>query len=265
MASLADRRILVTRPRGSASKLAEKLEAEGAETISIPAIELAPPASFCALDAALVTLSSYDWLLLTSANAVEAMMNRARLLRVRPYARRIAAIGPATARAVVESGLARAVDLVPSRFVAEGLVEALLPHAPGARMLLVRAAVAREVLPDQLVQAGAELTVVEAYRTVVPRESVEAVAALFRGPLPPDAIPFTSASAAQNLQALLDAAGVSLPPETMLASIGPVTSLAMREMGWKPAVEASEATLDALVQALAGLFKSRAHSSPRAR
>jgi uroporphyrinogen-III synthase len=255
MASLADRRILVTRPRGSASKLAEKLEAEGAETISIPAIELAPPASFCALDAALVTLSSYDWLLLTSANAVEAMMNRARLLRVRPYARRIAAIGPATARAVVESGLARAVDLV----------EVLLPHAPGARMLLVRAAVAREVLPDQLVQAGAELTVVEAYRTVVPRESVEAVAALFRGPLPPDAIPFTSASAAQNLQALLDAAGVSLPPETMLASIGPVTSLAMREMGWKPAVEASEATLDALVQALAGLFKSRAHSSPRAR
>jgi uroporphyrinogen-III synthase len=264
MASLADRRILVTRPRGSASKLAEKLEAEGAETISIPAIELAPPASFCALDAALVTLSSYDWLLLTSANAVEAMMNRARLLRVRPYARRIAAIGPATARAVVESGLARAVDLVPSRFVAEGLVEALLPHAPGARMLLVRAAVAREVLPDQLVQAGAELTVVEAYRTVVPRESVEAVAA-FRGPRPPDAIPFTSASAAQNLQALLDAAGVSLPPETMLASIGPVTSLAMREMGWKPAVEASEATLDALVQALAGLFKSRARSSPRAR
>ncbi len=123
---LAHRRILITRTRQQASALADQLQALGAIPILIPTIELAPPESFAALDAALAAIRTYDWLIFTSANAVEAFHCRAQFHRLTAIPRRIAVIGPATARAVESIGLS--VDLIPSRYVAESLAEA--PHPP---------------------------------------------------------------------------------------------------------------------------------------
>jgi uroporphyrinogen-III synthase len=257
MHPLSDRRILITRARGQASTLAVLLEARGAVPILLPAIEISPPASWCGLDAALAALRSFDWLIFTSANAVYALMQRARTVKIIVNPRRIAAIGPATARAVIESQLAQAVDLMPDRFVAEAFASALAPHAAGASMLLVRAAEARDVLPDALIAAGANLTIAEAYRNVLPQDSLAALPALFATDAGQnlDAITFTSASTAHNLCALLDAAGISLPGSIVLASIGPITSAAMRSVSLEPTVEAGAATIESLVDALEARFR----------
>ncbi len=251
MLPLSHCRILVTRARGQASALAAQLEALGATPILIPTIEIAPPSSWCAMDAALASIRGFDWVVFTSANAVQAFVERARRLGLSPQAKRVAAIGPGTAKAVIAAGMAA--DLVPPTAVAESLAEGLKPHAPGTSMLLVRAAVARDVLPEALTEAGATVTIAEAYRNVIPEDSVADVRALFAGD-PPDAITFTSASTAQNLVALLEAGGIALPSGVVLASIGPITSQAMRELGLEPTVEAGEATIAALAGALAEYF-----------
>ena len=163
---------------------------------------------------------------------------------------RIAVIGPATARAV--QGIGLEADLIPPKYVAESLAEALAPHVSGKRILLIRAAEARDVLPDALTAAGAFVTIAEAYRNQTPPESIPALRQLFRSPADyPDAITFTSASTARNLIALLEAADVTLPGGVTLASIGPITSQALREFGYTPHIEAAEPTIDALVQSIA--------------
>lgn len=261
MLPLADRRVLVTRARGQASALAALLEQQGAQVVLLPAIEIAPPRSWCGLDAAITALAGFNWLLFSSANAVHALMQRARSLRIMPHPGRIAVIGPATARAVLDSGLAPAIDLMPNQFVAEAFAEALAPHSPGATMLLVRAESGRDVLPERLRNQGANLSIVDAYRTIVPPESLAALSALLEHAVPDsldhltlDAITFTSASTARNLAALLEASGRKLPARVALASIGPITSAEMRSVGLTPTVEAREATVAALVSALADHF-----------
>ncbi|MGH9597417.1 MAG: uroporphyrinogen-III synthase [Edaphobacter sp.] len=249
MLPLDDKRILITRTRRQASELATRLEALGALPILIPTIEIVPPVSFCALDAALTCLGTYDWLVFTSANAVEAFHRRARLLHLTQLPRHIAAIGPATLRAANEIGLT--VDLLPPQYVAESLAETLLPEAPGKSFLLVRAAEARETLPEALTAAGATVTIAEAYRNEIPTDSIPALQALFHSPENyPDAITFTSASTVRNLFALLEAAGVSLPADIVLASIGPITSQALRDLGCTATIEAPGATIESLLQAL---------------
>ncbi len=243
----------MTRARGQASALAALLEAQGATVIQIPIIEIAAPESFESLDGAIQELAVFDWLIFTSANAVHALVERARVLGVELVLPRVAVIGPATASALLAAGLVERVSLMPKKFVAEELVEALLPHAAESRMLLVRAAAARDVLPERLREAGADLTIAEAYRTVVPMESVEALRGLFRD-APPDAITFTSASTAVNLAGLLEVAEVGLPERTALASIGPITSRAMRGGGMEPSLEAGESTVGSLVEGLGRYF-----------
>lgn len=255
MAALRGRRILVTRAKGQASALAAMLEAEGATVIQIPAIEIVAPESFETLDGVIRELAGYDWLIFTSANAVWAVAERARVLGVRLVSPQVAVIGPATASAVMAAGVAERVALMPEKYVAEGLVEALLPHAGGSRMLLVRAAAARDVLPERLREAGAKVTIAEAYRTVVPAGSVEAVRELFSAAAP-DAITFTSASTAVNLAALLESAGLALPEGIALASIGPITSRAMRRCGWECSFEAGESTVGSLVEGICNYFGS---------
>jgi uroporphyrinogen-III synthase len=200
------------------------------------------------LDRALTSVREYDWLLFTSANAVEVFAQRAMAIGLRPRPRRIAAIGPATAKAVRET-LKLPVDRMPKRYVAEDLVESLRDDAPNASMLLVRAAVARDVIPRALKAAGARVTIANAYRNLVPADSIPKIKELFRSE-PPDAITFTSASTAQNLHGLLEAAQLAIPQGTVLASIGPLTSRAMRDVGMEPTVEACEATIASLVDAL---------------
>ncbi len=238
----------MTRPRNQASALAELLETAGATAILIPIIGIAPPSSWHALDDALISLDDYDWVLFTSANAVEVFAERAEILGLRVRPRRIAVIGPATAKAVREK-LELPVDCMPERFVAEDFVASLREAALNASMLLVRAAVARDVVPVGLEAAGARVTIADAYRNVIPEDSVLKVRELFTSD-PPNAITFTSASTAQNLHALLGAARMRIPEGTVLASIGPITSGAMRELGWEPTVEASEATIASLVTSL---------------
>jgi uroporphyrinogen-III synthase len=230
--------------------LAAQLTELGAEPILIPTIAIAPPEDDGPLTQALAELDRYDWLIFTSANAAEVFAARFQAGQPHP---KIAAIGPATARLLKQNGLA--VDLIPEEFVAESLAEALLPNAPGARMLLLRAAVARDHLPNALTAAGASLTIVEAYRTVVPEVSIAALSQLFAEPSRyPDAVTFTSASTAHNLAELLRIADRTLPPAIVRASIGPITSHALDSLGWPPTVEAKESTIPSLVQALVEYF-----------
>ncbi len=254
-------RVLVTRPRTQASSLAKLLEAAGAIPILIPTIEIVPPSSYRALDHAITSAQDYDWVLFTSANAVEVFAQRAAAIGLWEKPRRIAVIGPATADAV-RMALKLPVDRMPARYVAEAMVESLRYEAPNSSMLLVRAAVARDVLPAGLKALGARVTIVSAYRKVVPEASIEEIRELFAKDAP-DAITFTSASTAQNLHALLEAAALKIPEGIVLASIGPVTSEAMREFGMEPTVEAKQATIASLADALLGSLRERSGGDGR--
>lgn len=246
MPPLTSKRILITRTRHQASDLAAQLEALGAVPILIPTIEIIAPATYVPLDAALAHVHTYDWLLFTSVNAVEVFQRR-RNPSLRPQ--RIAVIGPATARAVQAIGLA--VDLIPPQYIAESLATALVPYAPGSNMLLVRATEARDHLPDALTASGATVTIAEAYRNQVPPDSIPALHHLFSDPsLYPDAITFTSASTARNLFDLLEAASLVLPSNIILASIGPITSQTLHDLGHSPTVEAAAPSIAALIEAL---------------
>lgn len=253
--SLNQKRILVTRTRRQASDLATQLENLGAVVILIPTIEIVPPASFNALDAAMTCLGTYDWLLFTSANAVEAFHRRAQFLHLTQLPRKIAVIGPATLRAANKIGLS--VDLLPHQYVAESLATALVPEAPGKSFLLVRAAEARDTLPETLRAAGGFVTIAEAYRNQIPTDSIPELQALFASKENnPDAISFTSASTVRNLFALLEAANRTLPLGIALASIGPITSQALFDLGHAPTIEAAEPTITALVQSLRDHFST---------
>lgn len=256
MAPQPHRRVLVTRSPRQSSDLAAQLDALGLEPVLVPAIELAPPSSFDTLDAALAHLSSFEWMIFTSANAVEAFYRRLESLGLNTFTgkTRIAAIGPATARALESVGLAA--GLIPPQAVAESLTEALLPYARQSggsptRFLLIRAEDARDVLPETLRAAGAEVTIASAYRTVVPAESIDAIRELFGGARSDiAAVTFTSSSTARNLLALCEAAGVSLPPTALRVSIGPITSETLRSLGYAPHAEAVTASVAALAQAV---------------
>lgn len=249
-------RILVTRSPHQASELADRLRAFGFDPILIPTIELTTPTTFTALDTALSALDTFHWLLFTSANAVEAFAGRPKSSE--PWALNpgplIAAIGPATARALTALGLT--VNLTPPQAVAESLTESLLPHAhqpdgTPTRFLLVRAETARDHLPDTLRAAGAEVTIAPAYRTIIPESSIDAIRALFATPENyPDAITFTSSSTAENLFALLKTANLTLPTHILRASIGPITTQTLQNLGYPPQIEAQEPTVPSLVEVL---------------
>ncbi len=250
---LARKRILVTRARHQAGELSADLIALGAQVIEIPAIEIVPPESFDFMDAALREAGRYQWLILTSANAVRSLRERLAALNIPIEAiahLKIAAVGAATARAVEEMALSVAVT--PPEYVAESLSSELSERARGSRVLIVRAAVARDVIPDAIRASGAEVDVVDAYRSVVPEQSVRLVARLLaEGRLIADAATFTSSSTVTNFFRLLREAGFDGSPRGLRAvSIGPITSQTLRDHGWKPAAEADPHTMAGLVDAV---------------
>jgi uroporphyrinogen-III synthase len=267
MSKLKGRRILVTRAEHQAGRLSRELAAHGAEAIEVPAIRILPPKDFATLDQALRHLSTYGWMLVTSANTVNALLARIEELgMVSPGSQtwrtmfgpmpKIAAIGPASAKAVRRMGWK--VDLIPEKYVAESLLQALGDKLQGQRVLLARSARARDVIPDALRAQGIDLDVIDAYQTEIPHESVTQVKDLFpaTGKKPAvDAATFTSSSTVENFLELLREAGHTEPPKDLPAiSIGPVTSKTLRAAGWEPAIEATDHNVDGLVRAALDWF-----------
>jgi len=260
--------VLVGRARHQAGSLSKELRKLGADVLEIPFIEIRKPRSFRPLDTALMNLAEYDWLILTSANGVEAMWKRVAKLRVKKVASRhlkIAAIGPATKKAIEQRGAK--VDVMPAEYVAESVVKSLRRRVAGKRVLLVRAKVARDVIPRELRRAGAQVDVVEAYETVIPQASRTRLRAALKDPARrPDVITFTSSSTVKNFVSLLGLRGSAKGrPSSLggviLASIGPVTSATLRVMRLGADVEAEEYTIPGLVEAIVGAAASAARSS----
>jgi uroporphyrinogen III methyltransferase/synthase len=245
---LFGKRIIVTRAREQASDLVERLHELGAATVELPVIEIGEPADGgAALREAAGRVADYDWIAFTSANAVSrffaALAAAGRDTRALGRAQ-VAAIGPGTADALAAAGV-RA-DLLPQRFVAESLLEAF-PDGPG-RVLLPRAAVARDALPVGLAERGWTVDVVEAYRTAVGRPAPEALAAAATA----HAVTFTSSSTVTNYLAV--AGDVPVPP--VVACIGPITADTARSAGLAVDVVATEHTIEGLVQSLVEMFHS---------
>jgi uroporphyrinogen-III synthase len=255
---LAGKRILITRARHQAGRLADALEERGAEVLRLPTIEIVPPETYAHLDALLEVISGFDWLIVTSANGATALAGRMQFLKIRPEQLKhlqIAAIGPATAAALGRLGLT--VSAMPDEYVAEAIVAMLKDKVAGRRVLLARAAVARDVIPEQLRQCGADIHVVEAYRTVVPADSVEQMRELFAQGKPlPDAVTFTSSSTVNNFFALLAAAKIDLPQGLRAVSIGPVTSKTLRQHQWEPACEAGKYDIPGVVASCCALMQA---------
>jgi uroporphyrinogen III methyltransferase / synthase len=240
---LFGRSVVVTRAREQASELRRRLEGLGAEVVELPAITIEPvPFDLPALD-------QYGWLVFTSANGVSALFDRGldpAGLDARALAGvRVAAIGPGTASALAERGVRT--DLLPERFVAESLLEAFpAPEPAGERVLIARAEQARDVLPESLSERGYDVDVLAVYRTETATPDAAALERVRRGDV--DALTFTSSSTVTNLCDLL---GGAVPaPQPLVASIGPVTSETATERGLRVDVEATEHTIDGLVDAL---------------
>ncbi|MGA2570154.1 MAG: uroporphyrinogen-III synthase [Terracidiphilus sp.] len=252
---IAGRRVLVTRAAHQAGKLSEALRALGAESVEVPVLEIRPPESFEALDRALRGIESYDWLILTSANAADALGARASQKEIdlsRFSTLKVAAIGTASRTAAEKIGLK--VSLVPASYVAESLVRELAPQIANKKILLARAEVARDVIPDALRAAGATVDVVDAYRNAMPEAAPELLRAAMAGHL--DAATFASSSSVTHLAEAARQAGIEFPFAGVAAvSIGPITSQTLREAGWEPAAEAGVSDIPGMVAAVERLLR----------
>ncbi len=255
---LAGCRVLVSRAKKQAGALSSALRELGCGVIEIPFIEIRHPRSYRPLDSALQNLATYDWLILTSVNGVGALVQRMVRKRLDASALahlKIAAIGPATKSAIEQHGLR--VTLTPKEYVAEAVVAALHRRVKGKRVLLVRAKVARDIIPHELRKAGAHVDVVEAYETVAPTSSEKRLRAALSTAKKPHAITFTSSSTVRNFVGLLGVrsarAALKKPANhrgVHTASIGPVTSATLREFGLPVDIEAKEYTIPGLVAAI---------------
>jgi uroporphyrinogen III methyltransferase / synthase len=238
--ALTGKTIVITRAASQSAGLRTQLEDLGARVIECPTIHIVPPKSWKPVDEAIRRLHAYQWLLFTSANAVEQFMDR---MRERRPSIPIAVVGSATAAKLDEWGLKPV--LVPKEFRAEGLLEAFPENLVGTRILFPRAEVARELLPDELRRRSATVDIVTVYRTVKAfsgniGEILEAEHV--------DCIVFTSASTIpDDLH--------RLPTDTALAVIGPVTREAAQLLGLKPDIVAAESTVPSLVKAIADYFE----------
>ena len=253
---LLGKRVMITRPRLQAEALTHKLQALGAEVLEFPTIETRPPEDYAALDAAIMDLQSYDWVIFTSVNGVEQFLSRARHLDktiTESKTMRYAAIGPETAKRLEAAGIHNC--LVPKRYQAEGILEMLAPESMRDKKVLIpRAAKAREILPDALRQWGAKVDVVEAYRTVVPTEGMSELKILLSGHKV-DVITFTSSSTVTNFVRLREAknlkealSGVSV------ACIGEITKKTVEDLGGQADIVAAESTIDGLIRAIVEYF-----------
>ena len=265
--ALRGKRILVTRARSQASSLVQRIESLGGEVVEFPTIEIRPPESYGPLDQAINQIGSYDWLIFTSVNGVEQFLNRFEKLgkNIADLAGiEVGAIGPETAKRLTAAQIQP--SLVPKQYQAEGILEALIPETVlGKRILIPRAAKARDILPQTLRQWGARVDVVEAYQTVLPQVDVSALCKLLReGTI--DVITFTSSSTATNFAAMLrDQDLPRLLSRTVIACIGPITRKTVEDLGMRPEIVSEEFTIPGLVSAMVDYFARTANQRPASR
>jgi uroporphyrinogen-III synthase len=243
MAPLTGVRIVVTRAAHQAEELAAPLRAQGANVIVLPLIGIGPPRDPTPLHEAARLADQYDWIVFSSANAVDAF---AAELADHPILHaRIATVGSATQEAAEARGFH--VALTPQRYVAESLAKAFAAEQlAGARVLIPRAEIARNVVPEELRRHGAQVDVVDAYRNIIPADAAAGVAATFRDPLP-DWVLFASSSAVDHLAALCDLAVLH---RLRIGTIGPVTSATVRKLGLIVHAEGNPHTVEGLVAAV---------------
>ncbi|MGB9661042.1 MAG: uroporphyrinogen-III C-methyltransferase [Moorellaceae bacterium] len=247
---LFGRRIIVTRPGLPGESMAGRLEALGAEVMRVPAITIAPPTNWEPLDKALESLETFHWIIFTSANGVRHFWERmsARAVDVRRLAGvRLAAIGPATARALAERGLLA--DYVPQEYVAEAIVKELETEVRDQKILLPRADMARPLLAEELRKRGAEVVEVTAYRTLKGQADGEEVRRLLAAKRI-SAVTFTSSSTVRHFLEIIGPEAVPLLHYTEIACIGPITAAAARQAGLKVTIVARKYTEEGLIAAL---------------
>ncbi len=242
--------VVITRPERQTDDLAKLLAAEGAHPIAFPTIAIEPPVDWTELDTALEALESYQWLIFTSANGVHFFFDR--LVQKGRDVRdlkgiRICCIGPATAKQIEARGIR--VDLVPEEFIAEGILKSFSDiNIQGQKILIPRAAKARDILPENLKKQGASVDVVTAYQTVGSgRKREELDALVTSGEV--DVITFTSSSTVTNFVEIMGR-DYKLPSSVKIACIGPVTAATARKAGFQVDIAEQEYTMEGLVRSL---------------
>lgn len=259
VSGLQEKTVLVTRAPGQAGEFSKLLRERGATVVEVPTIEIVPPLSWAEADRAIDRLPGYDWLILTSTNAVHWFFRRVRERRgdlAGLAGVRVCAVGPKTREAIERAGLT--VFFQPSVYRAERLIQEAGEGAwRGKRVLFPRAAEGRDVIPTEMRRVGAELDLVTVYRTVPSPEGREKLRSLLAaGTL--DAVTFTSGSTVSSFASLLDPAHLgSIVGRVAVACIGPVTADAALAAGLTADVLAKEATLPSLADALQEHFAGR--------
>jgi uroporphyrinogen III methyltransferase/synthase len=236
--------------------LIDGIESLGGEVVEFPTIEIRPPESYEPLDQAIHRISNYDWVMFTSVNGVEQFLGRFAQVgeKITDIAGlEVVAIGPETAKRLIAAQIQP--TLVPEQYQAEGILEAMTPATmQGKKVLIPRAAKARDILPDTLRKWGAQVDVVDAYQTVLPRIDVSAVCSLLRqGKI--DMVTFTSSSTVSNFAAMVQNQDLSVPlAEVAIACIGPITKKTLEDLGMRADVVAEEFTIPGLLRAMVSYF-----------
>jgi uroporphyrinogen-III synthase len=253
MKQLQNKRIVITRPRKQAQPFAEKLRLLGAEPIVFPTIAVSPVNDTSSLDQALYDLASYDWMVLSSVNAVESVWARLEALQIQelPQTLKIAAVGPKTATSLSKRGVQP--NFVPEEYKAEAMLSGL-GNPEGRWVLLPTADLARDVLPDEISKTGGVAHVVTAYHTIPTQPDQDGLLALKAGV---NVITFTSPSTVTNFITLLEGAGLdprNLPGNPIFACIGPITAGAAHEQGLHVDIQPEEYTQEGLISVIQDYF-----------
>jgi uroporphyrinogen III methyltransferase / synthase len=264
---LKGRRIVITRARSQASGLAQRIEELGGEVVEFPTIEIQPPESYAPLHSAIAKIRTYDWVIFTSVNGVEQFLSRWQALhksRAELAGIRFGAIGPETAKRLKSAGIEDCV--VPNEYQAEGILELLSPEMMREqRVLIPRAAKARDILPETLRRWGAAVDVIEAYRTALPMTNTSALRNLLKKRAV-DMITFTSSSTVANFAQLFRKKNLAaLLNGIAVACIGPITKSTLEEMGGRAHVVSKEFTIPGLVRAIVDYFECQESLRRRAR
>ena len=256
---LAGKSILITRAREQSGVFVTFLKKLGAEVVEFPTIEIVPPLSWKEIDRAISRLRTYDWIIFTSANGVIFFwqrLNKKRKSNHLPPSLKVCAIGPATANQLRERGVP--VHHIPKEFIAESILEGFQQMAiQGKRLLLARAKKARDILPKGLKKMGAEVDVVEVYRTVKPKAGSNKLGKLLKDQ-EIDVIAFTSSSTVNHFAELLKKEDLKkLLKGIAIACIGPVTAKTANGWGMNVQIQPKQYTIPALTQAITQYFNKK--------